>query len=179
MVDERTGKQSLQVGADEQMRVELPPQPTVVLDRKENPKPQVWFSWPETQAYATAAISADRARRAPAEGVPVAWVCLRPDFADEHRRVFTDEAEAEKYHRCCYELTPVYTTPQHAGEVAPGFVMVPVEPTEAMLAAGKIPTREISLGNGTTAEGLGLGADPRSIYRAMLSAATGTKGTGK
>lgn len=45
------------------------------------------------------------------------------------------------------------------------------EPTEAMLKAGEIPTREISLGNGQTVRGLGLGAAPWSIWPKMIDAA--------
>ncbi len=45
------------------------------------------------------------------------------------------------------------------------------EPSEAMIEAGRIPTREIDLGNGTTATGLGLGADPESIWKRMIDAA--------
>lgn len=45
------------------------------------------------------------------------------------------------------------------------------EPSKAMIEAGRIPTREIDLGNGTTATGLGLGADPESIWKRMIDAA--------
>lgn len=47
---------------------------------------------------------------------------------------------------------------------------VPLEPTEVMIEAGEIPTREIRLGNGHTVRGLALGASAASIYRAMLAA---------
>jgi len=45
------------------------------------------------------------------------------------------------------------------------------EPTEAMLKAGKVPTREISLGNGTTATGFGLWGGERSSWQAMIDKA--------
>jgi hypothetical protein len=44
-------------------------------------------------------------------------------------------------------------------------------PTSKMLEAGRIPTREIELGNGTTTEGLGFGASPDFVYRNMMRAA--------
>lgn len=56
------------------------------------------------------------------------------------------------------------------GIEAAGYAVVPVEPTEEMRKAGKVPTRQIDLGNGTTTLGLGLGADASSIWSAMLAA---------
>lgn len=52
-----------------------------------------------------------------------------------------------------------------------GWKLVPVEPTEEMLAAGEIPTIEMPLRGGGTYQMLGLGAGPSSIYRKMLAAA--------
>lgn len=45
------------------------------------------------------------------------------------------------------------------------------EPTEAMLKAGEIPTRQIQLGNGTFATGLGFGACAWSMWPRMIDAA--------
>jgi len=50
-----------------------------------------------------------------------------------------------------------------------GWQLVPVEPTEEMLAAGEIPTIEMPLRGGGTYQMLGLGAGPSSIYRKMLA----------
>lgn len=44
-----------------------------------------------------------------------------------------------------------------------GLQIVPRIATVEMLAAGKVPTRTIDLGNGTTAQGFGLGASADSI----------------
>lgn len=44
-------------------------------------------------------------------------------------------------------------------------------PTESMVKAGHIPTRQIPLGNGMHATGLGLGADQSRIFDAMIDAA--------
>jgi len=52
-----------------------------------------------------------------------------------------------------------------------GMVVVPREPTEEMLKAGEIPTRPISLGNGMTTTGLGLGAHPSILWPRMIEAA--------
>lgn len=51
-----------------------------------------------------------------------------------------------------------------------GYVVVPRKPTEAMLKAGEVPTREIQLGNGQTVRGVGLGAAPWAIWPKMVDA---------
>ena len=53
---------------------------------------------------------------------------------------------------------------------AGGYVIVPREPTESMLKAGEIPTRDIALGNGTFTKGLGLGASAGESWSRMIDA---------
>lgn len=54
-----------------------------------------------------------------------------------------------------------------------GYVVVPEEPTDAMISAGNAawPKRLIDLGNGISVEGNSLGANVDNIYKAMLKAA--------
>ncbi|CNL92024.1 DUF551 domain-containing protein [Yersinia aleksiciae] len=43
---------------------------------------------------------------------PVAYGTLQKEFCDEERSLFTDKDSASKYSESCYDLTPLYTTPQ-------------------------------------------------------------------
>ncbi|MBW5861812.1 DUF551 domain-containing protein [Yersinia enterocolitica] len=59
----------------------------------------------EWQALARISLAAKRAE-------PVAYGTLQKEFCDEERSLFTDKDSASKYSESCYDLTPLYTTPQ-------------------------------------------------------------------
>lgn len=81
----------------------------------------------ELRALARISLAAKRAE-------PVAYGTLQKEFCDEERSLFTDKDSASKYSESCYDLTPLYTTPQLNHPVSPeGWKLVPIEPTLAML----------------------------------------------
>lgn len=59
----------------------------------------------ELAALARIALAAKRAE-------PVAYGTLQKEFCDEERSLFTDKDSASIYSESCYDLTPLYTTPQ-------------------------------------------------------------------
>ncbi|EOD4130333.1 hypothetical protein ACJQ65_003104 [Yersinia enterocolitica] len=59
----------------------------------------------ELRALARISLAAKRAE-------PVAYGTLQKEFCDEERSLFTDKDSASKYSESCYDLTPLYTTPQ-------------------------------------------------------------------
>jgi hypothetical protein len=66
-------------------------------------------------------------------GEPVAWLCVNEDGD----RDATASADAKNnYARFGRKIFPLYTTPQPV--VPEGYVLVPLEPTEAMEAAGMV-----------------------------------------
>lgn len=66
---------------------------------------------PQPAADIYNATSDDRLMKMPADE-PVAWGNLANWCLDSDRVLITDKAEAEKYHRDVYDLTPLYTHPQ-------------------------------------------------------------------
>lgn len=62
-------------------------------------------------------------------------------------------------------------TASEAEDYARAAIEAMHNPTKAMKLAGAIPTREIQLGNGTTATGLGLGADFTTMWERGIDAA--------
>ncbi|HEN3607703.1 TPA: DUF551 domain-containing protein [Yersinia enterocolitica] len=67
-------------------------------------------------ALAAIALAAMRAE-------PVAYGTLQKEFCDEERSLFTDKDSASKYSESCYDLTPLYTTPQlNSPEVPDGWI---------------------------------------------------------
>ncbi|MHA3612674.1 hypothetical protein [Yersinia enterocolitica] len=78
----------------------------------------------DVAALARIALAAKRAE-------PVAYGTLQKEFCDEERSLFTDKDSASKYSESCYDLTPLYTTPQlNSPEIPEGW------PTEDMVIAG-------------------------------------------
>lgn len=54
---------------------------------------------------------------------PVAYGTLQKEFCDEERSLFTDKDSASKYSESCYDLTPLYTTPQlNSPEIPEGWI---------------------------------------------------------
>ena len=70
----------------------------------------------EVRALAAIALAAKRAE-------PVAYGTLQKEFCDEERSLFTDKDSASKYSESCYDLTPLYTTPQlNSPEIPDGWI---------------------------------------------------------
>ncbi|MGT3215019.1 DUF551 domain-containing protein [Yersinia enterocolitica] len=67
----------------------------------------------QVAALARIALAAKRAE-------PVAYGTLQKEFCDEERSLFTDKDSASKYSESCYDLTPLYTTPQLNSQVPLG-----------------------------------------------------------
>ncbi|MGE4861493.1 hypothetical protein [Yersinia enterocolitica] len=83
----------------------------------------------DVAALARIALAAKRAE-------PVGYGTLQKEFCDEERSLFTDKSSASKYSESCYDLTPLYTTPQlNSPEIPEGWKLVPIEPTAEMMAA--------------------------------------------
>ncbi|EKN4025302.1 hypothetical protein NUA08_004329 [Yersinia enterocolitica] len=107
------------------------------------------------QALARIALAAKRAE-------PVAYGTLQKEFCDEERSLFTDKDSASKYSESCYDLTPLYTTPQlNSPEMLEGWKLVPIEITKAMRDAWD------SAPNGHEDDDVNM----CNAYRAMIAAA--------
>ena len=76
---------------------------------------------------------------------PVGWVTMQKEFCDDERTVITNSIEAEKYSAQCYDLTPLYSSPQ-SGKVVKlpnefisnEGIVVQVEKVMAVLAVAGI-----------------------------------------
>lgn len=82
------------------------------LDRIQETAPSI----EEVFALIDIALAAKRAE-------PVAYGTLQKEFCDEERSLFTDKDSASKYSESCYDLTPLYTTPQlNSPEIPEGWI---------------------------------------------------------
>ncbi|EPB0881208.1 hypothetical protein ACRASO_002710 [Yersinia enterocolitica] len=105
----------------------------------------------DVAALARIALAAKRAE-------PVAYGTLQKEFCDEERSLFTDKDSASKYSESCYDLTPLYTTPQlNSPEIPEGWKLAPIKPTAGMVECGNVAVI--------------CGCDPEGIYADMLAAA--------
>lgn len=105
----------------------------------------------QVQTY-EAALAAEL--EAMAEQEPVAWIDLRNDGT--YLRHLTNNPEQGD--------VPIYTTPQ-LGQIPDGWQLVPIEPTKGMVSQGYATNRFCQRNFGV------YGADPKTLYRAMLAAA--------
>lgn len=110
------------------------------------------------QALARIALAAKRAE-------PIAYGTLQKEFCDEERSLFTDKDSASKYSKSCYDLTPLYTTPQlNSPEIPEDWKLVPIIAYPSQWAAGQKAHNNAGINK------------VDAVYKAMVAAAPNTSG---